>query len=179
MLQNVELDTFEGDRFPVILGSNVPVHEPRMDNQTMDGCGFLQLPLACHVLAIMLDAVLCNRQAPHTSDIAVSNGYQKAEEFTVKLIWDICNLSEQMLLQSSDHRSSAICYLLPVIFEALLSHHSLEISIQGHACNLSRLGLQVLSTLCFKHVACPRFKNSVSPHYSLNAHDCLTGTNSS
>ncbi|KGN55820.1 uncharacterized protein LOC101213211 isoform X2 [Cucumis sativus] len=138
VLQHVELDTFEVDRRSFILGSNVPVHEPRMDNQTMKDYGFLQLPLACHVLAIMLDAVLCNRQVPQTSDKVVSNGYQKAEEFTVKLIWDICNLSEQMLLQSSDHRSCAICHLLPVIFEALISHHSLEISIQGHACNLSR-----------------------------------------
>lgn len=144
MLQNVELDTFEVDRRSFILGSNVPVHEPRMDDQTMKDYGFLQLPLACHVLAIMLDAVLCNRQVPQTSDKVVSNGCQKAEEFTVKLIWDICNLSEQMLLQSSDCRSCAICHLLPVIFEALISHHSLEISIQGHACNLSRLGLQVL-----------------------------------
>lgn len=144
MLQNEELDTFEGDRFSVILGSNVPLHEPRMDKQTMKAYEFLQLPLACHVLAIMLDAVLCNSQAPQTSDVAVSNGCQKAEEFTDKLIWDICNLSEKMLLQSSDHRSCAIRYLLPGIFEALLSHRSLEISIQGHACNLSRLGLQVL-----------------------------------
>ncbi|XP_038906254.1 uncharacterized protein LOC120092116 isoform X2 [Benincasa hispida] len=136
--QNVELDTFEGDGCSVILGSNFPVHEPRMDNQMTKGYRFLQLPLACHVLSIMLDAVFCNTQAPQTSGVVVSNGYQKAEEFTVKLIWDICNLSAQMLLQSSDHRSCAICYLLPVIFEALLSHHSLEISIKGHACNLSR-----------------------------------------
>ncbi|XP_022934778.1 uncharacterized protein LOC111441850 isoform X1 [Cucurbita moschata] len=126
VLQNEELSTFEGDRCSVILDS------------TMKAYGFLQLPLACHVLAVMLDAVLGNRQAPQASDVVVSNGGQKAEEFTIKLIWDICNLSEQMLLQSSDHRSCAIHYLLPVIFEALLSHHSLEVSIQGQACNISR-----------------------------------------
>ncbi|XP_022155534.1 uncharacterized protein LOC111022655 isoform X3 [Momordica charantia] len=132
MLQNEQLGTFEGDRCSVILGSNGSVHEPKMDKQMIKGYGFLPLPLACHILAIMLDAVLCNRQAPQTTEVVVSNGCQKAEEFTVKLIRDICNLSDQMLLQSSDHRSCAIRYLLPVIFEALLSQHNLEISIQGN-----------------------------------------------
>lgn len=143
VLQNEELDPFEGDICSVISGSNVPMHEPRMDKQTMKEYGFLQLPLACHVLAIVLDAVLSNRQTSEISDVVVANGCQTDQEFTVKLIGDICNLSEQMLLRSSDHRSCAIRYLLPGIFEAFLSHNVLEIIIQGHACNLSRLGLQV------------------------------------
>ncbi|KAG6635865.1 hypothetical protein CIPAW_11G072500 [Carya illinoinensis] len=54
-----------------------------------------------------------------------------AEKFAANLIWDLCNLTERLLLQSLEHRSCTIHFFLPIIFKAFVSYRSFEISVHG------------------------------------------------
>ncbi|KAG7955620.1 hypothetical protein I3843_11G082000 [Carya illinoinensis] len=53
------------------------------------------------------------------------------EKFAANLIWDLCNLTERLLLQSLEHRACTIHFFLPIIFKAFVSYRSFEISVHG------------------------------------------------
>lgn len=99
--------------------------------------GYFPLPLSCHVLSITLDAALRNFQsAPVTG--SVSENVSSVENFTANLLWNLCNATERLLLQSSESRSCTIGFLLPVIFKAFVSQSSFEISVDRQIHILSR-----------------------------------------
>lgn len=105
--------------------------------QMLSPGGSFPLSISCHILNFMLDAALQSLQATPTSELMVANGCY-AEKFVGNLIWDLCNVTEKLLLQSLEHRSCMIGFFLPVIFKALVFHRSFDISIHGQTCTLSR-----------------------------------------
>nr|POF01631.1 putative methyltransferase tarbp1 [Quercus suber] len=105
--------------------------------QMLSSGGSFPLSISCHILNFMLDAALQSLQATPTPELMVANGCY-AEKFVGNLIWDLCNVTEKLLLQSLEHRSCMIGFFLPVIFKALVFHRSFDISIHGQTCTLSR-----------------------------------------
>ncbi|XP_024987092.1 uncharacterized protein LOC112522227 isoform X1 [Cynara cardunculus var. scolymus] len=73
------------------------------------------LLMACHILASILDASVKGN-----------------------LLWDICNVTLQMLSHSPEHRSCAITVFLPHLLKALVSENVFEISVHGQKFLLSR-----------------------------------------
>ena len=96
------------------------------------------LSTSCHILTIILDAALQSLQAASNSKSVLENGCCYVEKFAASLLWDLCDLTEQLLLPSLEHRSCAIGYLLPIIFKVFVSRHSLEVSVDGLTHILSR-----------------------------------------
>ncbi|KAK4747415.1 hypothetical protein SAY87_014001 [Trapa incisa] len=90
-------------------------------------CGPLVLPIACQILAQILDAVLESERPLPVSDCILNNAYD-LKTFAGKLVLDLCLVSEQLLLSSSEHRSCAIRLLLPTIFKAYSYHPHIEVS---------------------------------------------------
>lgn len=136
MVCNSELDVSEWGLLPEQSRSftNGPAAE---NGETVASSGSLVLPIACKILGQILDAVLENERPVPVSDYPFENAYE-LKEFAVKLIWELCLVSEQLLLNSSEHRSCAISFLLPTIFKAYLSHPHIEISSLGQTIIYSR-----------------------------------------
>ncbi|XP_075102015.1 uncharacterized protein LOC107784157 isoform X3 [Nicotiana tabacum] len=108
------------------------------DNLVQCNPNYLPLPISCHILTLILDAA---QQSLHT--VRSVSGLDSVDGcctdiFSAKLLWDLCNITIQMLSQSLEHRSSAITFLLPSIFRALDSHSAFEVSINGQNYVLSR-----------------------------------------
>ncbi|WOG87063.1 hypothetical protein DCAR_0206283 [Daucus carota subsp. sativus] len=96
------------------------------------------LPLSCQLLTSILDAALqCKDAQKNTSALILESG-RIAEIFALNLLWDLCNLTVTMVLQSQEHRSCAIKYLLPVMFKSFNSRCVSEITVRGQTCLLSR-----------------------------------------
>ncbi|XP_021841519.2 uncharacterized protein [Spinacia oleracea] len=100
-----------------------------------DNAPLLPLTLSCYVLSCLLDAAAENCQAVKRSSIS---GDIQSETFCGHLLWDLCNLTIQMLSQSLDHRSCTTSLLLPSIFKVFSSKCSFEVCIQGESCYISR-----------------------------------------
>ncbi|XP_048131853.1 uncharacterized protein LOC115743146 isoform X2 [Rhodamnia argentea] len=107
------------------------------DEKKLSCSGSLTLPLLCHILAQLFNAALQNAQASLKSEMNLENECHE-EKFTGALLYDLCNVAEQLLLLSSEHRSCAILLLLPIIFKAFLTYSCLKISVHGDMCILSR-----------------------------------------
>ncbi|XP_070009091.1 uncharacterized protein [Nicotiana sylvestris] len=108
------------------------------DNLVQCNPNYLPLPVSCHILTLILEAA---QQSLHT--VRSVSGLDSVDGcctdiFSAKLLWDLCNITIQMLSQSLEHRSSAITFLLPSIFKALDSHSAFEVSIIGQNYILSR-----------------------------------------
>lgn len=135
VLQRKESDVLECSVFQ---GLTDQVNDLGMvKEQMLSPGGSFPLSISCHILNFMLDAALQILQATPTSELMVANGCY-AEKFVGNLIWDLCNVTEKLLLQSLEHRSCMIGFFLPVIFKALVFHRSFDISIHGQTCTLSR-----------------------------------------
>ncbi|KAI7736958.1 hypothetical protein M8C21_026691 [Ambrosia artemisiifolia] len=83
--------------------------------------------MACHILASILDASVKGN-----------------------LIWDICNVTLQMLSHSPQHRSSALTVFLPRIFESICN--ALEISVHGEKLILFRKSFFAKIWKCCKNL---------------------------
>lgn len=103
-----------------------------------DNAPLLPLTLSCYVLSCLLDAAAENCQAVKRSSIS---GDIQSETFCGHLLWDLCNLTIQMLSQSLDHRSCTTSLLLPSIFKVFSSKCSFEVCIQGESCYISRCSI--------------------------------------
>ncbi|KAL4602312.1 hypothetical protein ACB092_10G044100 [Castanea dentata] len=135
VLQRKESDVLECS---ILQGLTDQVNDLGMvKEQMLSSGGSFPLSISCHILNFMLDAALQSLQATPTSELMVANGCY-AENFVGNLIWDLCNVTEKLLLQSLEHRSCMIGFFLPVIFKALVFHCSFDISIRGQTCTLSR-----------------------------------------
>ncbi|KAK3428925.1 hypothetical protein EUGRSUZ_E00353 [Eucalyptus grandis] len=107
------------------------------DEKKLSCSGSLTLPLSCHILAQLLNAALQNAQASKKSEMKLENECHE-EKFTSALLYNLCNVAEQLLLLSSEHRSCVILLLLPIIFKAFLTYSCLKISVHGETNVLSR-----------------------------------------
>ncbi|XVF51863.1 hypothetical protein PTKIN_Ptkin04bG0218100 [Pterospermum kingtungense] len=96
------------------------------------------LSLSCHVLSLILDAGLRTFLAASARGSVLENGCCYAEKFTANLLWNLCDVTERLLLKSLENRSCTIGFLLPVIFKAFISHSSFKISVHGQTRILSR-----------------------------------------
>ncbi|XP_027183076.1 uncharacterized protein LOC113781357 [Coffea eugenioides] len=133
MIQSQESAMFEWSSRPILQVSDD--HQPRLhcfqqcsDKPTNElnrdliqsQFDYFPLPISCYILALTLDASL---QCKHVVDCTCS-----LQVFANKLIWDLCNLTFQMLLHSVEHRSFALSILLPSILRVLASHCAFEVS---------------------------------------------------
>ncbi|KAK4338184.1 hypothetical protein RND71_042671 [Anisodus tanguticus] len=108
------------------------------DNEIYDDPIYFPLHISCHILTLILDA---SQQSLHTvrsvSGLDFIDGCCR-DKFSAKLLWDLCDITIQMLPQSLEYRSSAITFFLPSIFRALDSRSAFEVSIYGQNYVLSR-----------------------------------------
>ncbi|PRQ18401.1 putative tRNA (guanosine(18)-2'-O)-methyltransferase [Rosa chinensis] len=126
------------DTFQLMLGSNDWVNHIEMTTKNiLSPPGSPSLPISCHILTLMLDAVLQSQKIAASSESIIANGCF-GENFAGKLTWGLCSLTEQLLLQNLEHRSCATAFLLPIIFKAFSSYCSFQISIDGQTFTLSR-----------------------------------------
>lgn len=147
IIQNEELDGTGWYRSSVFLVSNDLIENLDMDKDYMLALsGSFPLPLSCHVLSIILDAALRTFQAAPVTDSVLENGCCYAPKFIANLLWNLCNVTERLLLQCSENRSCTVGFLLPVIFKAFVSHSSFKVSVHGQTHILSRL--MVACKLC-------------------------------
>lgn len=139
MLKNEESDVIEWGSCSTFQGSKGQVNASNMDKEFMLSLSrSIPLPTSCHILTVIMDAGLRSFQAAPNTESVLENGCWYAEKFAAKFLWDLCNITERLLLQSLELRSCAIGFLLPVILKAFDSRHFLEISVHGHMCMLSR-----------------------------------------
>ncbi|CAO2837876.1 unnamed protein product [Amaranthus hypochondriacus] len=105
-------------------------------DSAFDFIPFLSLTLSSYILSCLLDAATEMYQTEKGPFIS-GNVFQ-AETFCGHLLWDLCNLTIQMLSQTLDHRSCTVSLLLPSIFKAFASKCSFEVCIQGENYCISR-----------------------------------------
>lgn len=134
MLQNEELDIFKWDVVPNNLVNDLGMYKENIISTSSS----LLMPVSCHILSVLLEAALSNKQIAPTLKSTVANGNVGGQNFAGNLIWYLCNMAEQMLSQSLEHRSCAIGFLLPIIFKAFVPYSSFEISNHGKICMFSR-----------------------------------------
>ncbi|CAN1333845.1 Probable methyltransferase TARBP1 [Linum perenne] len=128
MLQQAESDAFKWG--PSSLFQNA--------DGTEDGqfkC--VPLPVSCYILTLILDAAIRNLKLSPTQE-RITHGCSYGERISGNLLWDLCCMSERLLLQSSDHRSCTIAILLPNICKAFTLGVSFEISIHESSFSLTR-----------------------------------------
>uniref|UniRef100_A0A803L5M7 tRNA/rRNA methyltransferase SpoU type domain-containing protein n=1 Tax=Chenopodium quinoa TaxID=63459 RepID=A0A803L5M7_CHEQI len=133
------LDMCQNEDKSVIVWSRCSIFQSSRDLQKSvsicDNAPVLPLTLSCYILSRLLDAAAENYQAVKGSSIS---GNIQSETFCGNLLWDLCNLTIQMLSQSLDHRSCTTSLLLPSIFKAFSLKCSYEVCIQGESCCISR-----------------------------------------
>ncbi|GAB4834643.1 hypothetical protein Ancab_032906 [Ancistrocladus abbreviatus] len=99
--------------------------------------GSFPLTISCHILVSLLDAALQKKHAGGSTLAGfLANGHD-GDQFPEHLLWDLCDMTIQMLLYSLEHRSCAVGLLLPAIFEAF-SNQSFEVSVCGGRHCISR-----------------------------------------
>lgn len=108
-------------------------------DSAFDFIPFLSLTLSSYILSCLLDAATEMYQTEKGPFIS-GNVFQ-AETFCGHLLWDLCNLTIQMLSQTLDHRSCTVSLLLPSIFKAFASKCSFEVCIQGENYCISRCNI--------------------------------------
>lgn len=127
------------DTFQLMLGSNDRVNHMEMSTTNiLSPPGSPSLPISCHILTLMLDAVLQSKKTAVSPESIIANGCFDDQNFAGKLTWGLCSLTEQLLLQSLEHRSCATAFLLPIIFKAFSSYCSFQFSIHGQTFTLLR-----------------------------------------
>ncbi|GFP96490.1 hypothetical protein PHJA_001793100 [Phtheirospermum japonicum] len=95
------------------------------------------LSVSCNILALTLDAALQHKHEGVVSGSTLSNGCS-AKVFAGNILWDFSNLTLQMLSQSLEHRSSAVRFLLPLIFKAFAQESSYKVAVPGVPLVLTR-----------------------------------------
>lgn len=136
MVHNSESDVSEWGSLPDQSG-RFPNGPEVVSGKMEPSSGSLLLPISCQILAQILDAVLDVERSAPVSDYMFENAFD-LEEFARKLVWELCLVTERLLLHSSEHRSCAISLLLPTIFKSYLSHSELELSSPGQTSLCSR-----------------------------------------
>lgn len=90
------------------------------------------LPTSCQFLSVILEAAFqCHPTVMEDNGCSFDN-------FVRKMIWELCNMTERMLLYSPEHRSCAVGFLLPITFRAFASSASFSVTISGQEHPFSR-----------------------------------------
>ncbi|KAI7987820.1 putative methyltransferase TARBP1 [Camellia lanceoleosa] len=134
MLQSEELAIYGWSRSSVFLGIEEQLANSDIkDSMISDSVSFsFPLDVSCYSLISILDSTLRNHLAAgNTSESSWASG-SYAEKFAKNFLWDLCNMTVRMLLQSIEHRYCAIKFLLPNIFKAFASHPAFEITVRKH-----------------------------------------------
>ncbi|KAF5735116.1 hypothetical protein HS088_TW15G00616 [Tripterygium wilfordii] len=133
MVQNEELN--ESGSSSTFQGSNNWINKEYMLSLSES----FPLPVSCHILASLLDAVVQSLQrSSKITELMSANQCSYLEKFSCSLLLDLCNMAEQFLSQSLEHRSCTISLLLPCILRAFNSTYAYGISVDGQTCVLSR-----------------------------------------
>ncbi|KAL3619436.1 hypothetical protein CASFOL_037006 [Castilleja foliolosa] len=111
-------------------------------------CDF-PLPVSCNILTLTLDAALQHKHEGEVSGTTLSNGCS-AKVFSGNLLWDLSNLSLEMLSQSLEHRSSAVRFCLPLIFKAFAQESSYKVAVPGVPLVLTRNDIFMKIWTCCK-----------------------------
>lgn len=150
MVQNKELAVYKWNVHIDNLGGQNPglqstqdasfkLRNAEMNNNTfLSESNYFQLPTSCYMLTLILELVLGTLQSVGPTSKSNVADRDCAKMFAANLVWDLFNLTIEMLLQSLEHRSSAISFLLPSIFQAFDCHSAFEVSINGQKYVLSR-----------------------------------------
>ncbi|KAI3453453.1 hypothetical protein Pfo_010116 [Paulownia fortunei] len=86
------------------------------------------LDISCNILTLTLDAALRNKHEGVVAGSTLAN-WSRAIFFAGNMLWDLSNLTLQMLSQSLEHRSSAIRFLLPFIFKAFAHDYTFRVAV--------------------------------------------------
>ncbi|XP_057978420.1 uncharacterized protein LOC131164899 isoform X2 [Malania oleifera] len=117
---------------------------------------FVPFPLAlsCYILTSLLDAALQSHGAVESgSELMSANGCY-VKKFSVNLLWDLCNMSVQMLSQTLECRSCAVGSFLPCIFKAFVLHDTFEVLVNGQRHVFSRKHFFMKLWMCCKTLFC-------------------------
>ncbi|XP_073122421.1 uncharacterized protein [Henckelia pumila] len=91
----------------------------------------IPLSISYNILTLTLDAALPNKhERGGFFSSTVANG-PHAKLFAGNMLWDLSNLAMHMLSKSIEHRSSAVRFLLPLLFKALACERTFEVSVCG------------------------------------------------
>ncbi|KAL1371104.1 hypothetical protein HN51_001329 [Arachis hypogaea] len=138
MLHSGDLDFYEWSSKPSFQGSYDVIIDPLKDKELLlSSSSTFTLKTACNVLSLVMEGAL---QCAQTHTFFKSAGEERciAIKFVETLIWDLCNMTERMLLHSLDHRSCAVGFFLPIVHKAFPTNHKFEISIRGQRHDFSR-----------------------------------------
>ncbi|KAH6767928.1 tRNA/rRNA methyltransferase family protein [Perilla frutescens var. frutescens] len=115
-------------------------------------CNSYDIPLSisCNILTLTLDAALRNSYedvVPESTTLA--NG-SLAKTFAGKVLWDLSSLTLQLLLETSEHRSTAIRFILPFIFKAFARDYTFDVAVSGISHVLTRKDIFMKIWKCCK-----------------------------
>ncbi|CAL0331179.1 unnamed protein product [Lupinus luteus] len=131
MLHNGDLDFYEWSSKSFFQGSYDVATDPLIEKELVPSYSInFSLPTSCSVLCVILEAALDYLQTDPICKSSEEKGCF-ADNFVKTLIWELCNMIERMLLQSSEHRSCGVGFLLPIVLKAFPTKSSFEVSIRG------------------------------------------------
>ncbi|XP_074269533.1 uncharacterized protein LOC141592672 [Silene latifolia] len=105
-------------------------------SDTVSESPHLPLTLSCYILSSLLEAA--TEKCQSVKGYSTSTDVFCPEKFGGHLVWNLCNLTIQMLSQSPEHRSCTAGLLLPSLFKAFTFKCTFEVCVQGKRCNISR-----------------------------------------
>ncbi|XP_057773845.1 uncharacterized protein LOC130993110 isoform X2 [Salvia miltiorrhiza] len=97
----------------------------------------IPLSIACHILTLTLYAALRSTYEDIIPESTLAIG-SLAKTFAGKMLWDLSSLTLKMLIQTSEHRSTAIKFLLPFIFNAFAREYTFSVAVPGTSHVLTR-----------------------------------------
>ncbi|KAL1567200.1 tRNA (guanosine(18)-2'-O)-methyltransferase [Salvia divinorum] len=97
----------------------------------------IPLHIACNILTLTLDAALSSTYGNVIPESTIASGFL-AKTFAGKLLWDLSSLTLKMFMQSSEHRSTTIKFLLPWIFNAFAREYAFKVAVLGTSHVLTR-----------------------------------------
>lgn len=105
-------------------------------------CNIYGIPvsIACNILTLTLDAALRSSFEDVVPESTLASG-SLAKTFAGKMLWDLASLTLKMLIETLEHRSTAIKFLLPFIFNALAREHTFIIAVPGTSHVLTRYAI--------------------------------------
>ncbi|KAH9607099.1 hypothetical protein KSS87_005028 [Heliosperma pusillum] len=112
------------------------IRELQTSGTVSESIPLLTLTLSCYILSSLLEAA--TEKCQSVKGYSTSTNVLCPEKFGGHLVWNLCNLTIQMLSQSSEHRSCTAGLLLPSILKAFTFKCTFEVCVQGKRSNISR-----------------------------------------
>ncbi|KAL2548019.1 tRNA/rRNA methyltransferase (SpoU) family protein [Forsythia ovata] len=164
MLQSEELAIYEWGSKSIVQGSGTQLITPELLHSSHDKLTdvnlnndsiislsyYFPLPLSCHILSLILNAALQSKHVSRSASVSILANGSREKIFAGNMLWDLSNMTLEMLAQSMEHRSSAIRFLLPFIFKAFACNRAFEVSFHGKSHILTREHLFVKVWKCCK-----------------------------